>query len=301
MKKTWLILLVAIAPALASGQALVDTSKKWNTMVHSEMGFIVSSDLIRFGGDTTLGTILYKKVLRATDANGTGWYPYGMIRETMDQKVYYRTDTSAQEYLFYDFGAATGDTLLIGSLMSWNSGVNVYLETVPVVVLSVDSMLIGSQYRKRWNLGYEGMGWPTDAWVEGMGSMAGVLHENFGFVGGDYHELLCYYQADTLVYLDPDYSDCIVISSDRTELPGGCAITVNPNPVTGISTVSVTGACSGKTYWLDVFSSRGTLVRSGPAGNGTGIRAGDFTPGLWLFRFTDEGRTVTTLRVIIGL
>ena len=61
-----------------------------------------------------------------------------------------------------------------------------------MVVDSIDSVLIGNNYRQRTNL--HPLWGGHEEWIEGIGSISGILHNSFGLIGGNYFELLCYYE-----------------------------------------------------------------------------------------------------------
>ncbi len=70
----------------------------------------------------------------------------GAIREdVVEKKVYYVPPASTSEELLYDFNLEVGDTV--------KGYINTSLMPDDVdVVLSIDSVLVGSTYRKRWNI-----------------------------------------------------------------------------------------------------------------------------------------------------
>lgn len=95
--------------------------------------------------------------------------------------VYYVPKTETAEYLLYDFTAEAGDTLF-----------NVYATdgVFNYVVASVDSTLIGARYHKRVEI--EGGVY----WIEGIGSMQGILTTSMINISGFDLKLACMSAAD---------------------------------------------------------------------------------------------------------
>lgn len=298
MKKGLLIIGLLLMHNLLISQTLVDTTKKWNTMGISEMGFEFGSELIRFGKDTTVDATIYKKVLRATNEIQPDWASYGLIRETSDKKIYYRTDTSNQEYLLYDFGLTIDDTVTPTALDSYNSGENISLRSYPLIVRSIDSILVGGTLRKQLHLGQDFMG-ETDQWVEGMGSRSGMLHCNFGFVGGDTYKLMCFYQNDSLFWLNPSYTDCFFIESIIEEISHKVTFSINPDPVTDVSIISIKNTAGNKSMKLEIFSCTGEKIQTKDVKDGMEINRNDFIPGIYLFRLTIGSDRIRTIKVSV--
>lgn len=141
-------------------------------------------------------------------------------------------------------------------------------------------------------------GLETDQWVEGMGSKSGMLHCNFGFVGGDYYSLLCFYQNDSLLYLDPSYPDCFVISSVITEPAHEITVSINPNPVRDVSIVSIVNK-RDKSMKLEVYTFTGEKIIMLEASDGMKIYRNDFASGIYLFKFTYDSVKITTIKILI--
>ncbi|MCD6366414.1 MAG: hypothetical protein J7L46_02620, partial [Bacteroidales bacterium] len=199
MKTIGLTLFIITLVFFATGQSIVDTTNQWRTLIqgppYNPMPDVHTETII-FQQDTVIDGKTYKKVFCSLDEFMTNWEEYCYIRETPDKKVYMRSDTSQQEYLLYDMEANLNDTL-------WVTGIESYLESWSFVSYSrvidtIDSVLIGNIYRKRLLLN-GGLG----EWIEGMGSMTGILHNASGLVGGDWFELLCFSENDTVKYQNP--------------------------------------------------------------------------------------------------
>lgn len=299
MRKFSLLFALLLIYNFSISQTIVDSTQEWNTFLISEQGFQVGHELIRFGNDTTVNTNVYKKVLRLISEPQSSWSSYGLIRETTDKKIYYRTDTSNQEYLLYNFSLNLHDTVISTVISSYNSGAVTYLQSAPLVVQSIDSILVGTKFRKQLHMFSFYAGIETDQWVEGMGSLSGMLHSNFGFVGGDTYKLLCFLQNDSLFYLNPSYDLCYFLTSVFQEDSRRVSISINPNPVTGVSIVSIKNINKNESTRLKIYNCTGELIQSLQVRDGMEINGKNFISGLFLFRFTDDSGTVETVNVII--
>jgi hypothetical protein len=299
MKKGIIVYMLLFTCNISFGQTLVDTTKRWNNHWGSSIfGQGSGTEFIRFGNDTTVDANIYKKVLRATHEAPSNWSSYGLIRESAEKKIYYRTDTSNQEYLLYDFSLNINDTVLAVMMGSYNSGLNLFLGSELVFVLSIDSILIGNKYQKQLHMATVCSGVERDQWVEGMGGSAGMLHNDFGYVGGDFYELVCFYQNDSLFYLNPSYAYCYV---KPTSIPENCPenfISISPNPVTDISVVSIKNS-SEKSLNLEIFNTSGEKIIVMDVKDDTYIDRKNFAPGIYFFKFTTNSGAIRIIKVII--
>jgi hypothetical protein len=109
------------------------------------------------------------------------------LREA-SKKVYCRFSPGSPEFLLYDFDIETGDTILYG----WDN--------LPGYVMSSDSLLIGADYHKRYEI------WFFDGafqghFIEGVGSDLGLMYPDvlaFDIKG----DLFCFSMADTIYKID---------------------------------------------------------------------------------------------------
>ena len=78
-----------------------------------------------------------------------------------------------------------------------------------------------------------------DTWIEGTGSLFGVLLSGMCLLVGDSPQLLCFSENDTLKYFNPGFSTCYVVTGtdEKGALPD--AVSVFPNPAEDHLSVSV--------------------------------------------------------------
>jgi hypothetical protein len=138
----------------------------------------------------------------------------GAYRQNIPQKeVYFVEPFTNQECLLYDFKLGVGDTVT-----------GCYNPGSCIIVSSVDSVLIGSNYRKRINLATN----PPYSLIEGIGSTAGLLEPlcPFEYIAN----LICFSQNGQTLYPDT-VTDCI-LTTQIPEIPEVEIASVHPNPFT---------------------------------------------------------------------
>jgi len=204
-----------------------------------------------FMGDTIINSMAYHKVLRTGSIhqhcwNGNyinSWYPVydyaGAIRQdTAARKVYFVRMGFSTECLLYDFSLNVGDSIAdcLGS-----AGQNC------AIVNSIDSVLVGNNYRKRFNLAG---GWQYSL-IEGIGSTSGLLEPfcPFEYIGN----LICFSQYGQALYPDT-VTKCNLISGVENVQPEKHLAVVFPNPVTDELNVTINNKASSEIILYDLAS-----------------------------------------------
>lgn len=238
MKKAAFIILSIMSISLTWAQTyhpLVDTNKVWSIAHSYAQPFRYMSDFTKFEGDTTFNGHLYKQVWTTSDTTLESWNADGYIREENKQVYYLSWSGGPTNNLLYDFGANAGDTILL-----FSDPMGLYF-----VVDSVDNIiLLSGESRRRVNLsGYltgDFMG--NDTWVEGMGSLYGVLQSGTCVLVGDNPLLLCFHENDTLKYFNNSNSSCFIVTGIESHQPEAELVKVFPNPSDGFLSIHVNDA-----------------------------------------------------------
>jgi hypothetical protein len=189
-------------------------------------------------GDTIIAGNSYHKlsvpIVERTATGGTctncsGFWPgadAGFIRQDIPgKKVYFIEQGNSIEQLLYDFNMQTSDT--VKGYMESACGSN------PDIVGTIDSVLIGSNYRKRWDL----TGGHYEYLIEGIGLIQGLGDLNHflgqsdcGFIDGPFLAITCFVQNDTILYHPlPSYA-CEVITGIKNISENNNSINIYPNP-----------------------------------------------------------------------
>jgi len=103
--------------------------------------------------------------------------------------------------LIYDFNLQPGDTVVLNNPRAASE--------VTLTLTEIDSVETTDGYRERWKLTNDEFEIP-EYWIEGIGSMAGVINsttEIFGGLCGTYI-LLCEEENENTVYQNPQYESC---------------------------------------------------------------------------------------------
>ncbi len=189
-----------------------------------------------YAGDTLIDGFQYKRIQEIFVMTSSNWCCYppenlgsGFLREdTLAKRVFWRNGGMAQDSLLYDFDVQVGDTLkgYMGSCGDWGQ----YW-----TVESIDSLLIGINYRKRINFQVFDP-CMRFAIVEGIGSMMGLttcpyIPFEFGIT------LQCFTASDSLLYsapCGPDLEACGDLTSTTHERfsANGPYLRISPNPAT---------------------------------------------------------------------
>lgn len=200
MKILFILLFVAFC-SVANAQTyfpLLDTGKVWSTKwEQAAPPFTKRTEIIKFTDDTIIDFKTYKKVLKSEDENTSVWQSYGYVREDSLHKVYWKYNQS--ENLIYDFSLQVLDTLKF--------------ENRDFIVKSIDSVLIVNEYRKR--IVFDDY---CETWIEGIGSLSGIL--NIGQCGmtGGWTELLCFHENGELLYINPTQTVCYLNTVGTIEI-----------------------------------------------------------------------------------
>ncbi|MFH2143751.1 MAG: T9SS type A sorting domain-containing protein [Bacteroidota bacterium] len=294
MKKQLISLLFFLSTTVIFFQEIVDTSKMWGTAIHRLPSFTIITEYIKFNQDTVIDTNTYKKVFRSTDEFQSNWIPYGYIREAIDKKVFYRTDTSSQEYLIYDFEANINDTIDVTSIYSYSN--SWCLSNLPFIVDSIDTIFFAGQDRRQYYLFSNYGGSVTEIWLEGIGSIHGILHNWDGSVGGDGYDLLCYWENEVLKYHNSIYSECYWYYTNIGD-PIDLNVYVFPNPVTDKLFIEMFN--KDISYSVELMNIVGQVIFNGNFIDDGEIDVSGFSKGIYFLKIQGEG-FVETKKIVVN-
>jgi len=255
--------------------SLVDTNKLWSNLHHTHTGgpppYTYETHFIKFNVDTVIESKTYKKVFITYDSTQTAWSTCGYIREDSNSKVYFLGQLDSVERLLYDFNLLVGDTFIY----MFNSVVPIEL-----LVYSVDSVFIYDKYVKRITF------LPWETWYEGIGSSCGVLSSGLGGIVGSSYDLLCYYENDTLKYMNPDFNDCFIsmtVGNVDDYNTNQIKAVIFPNPVVSTSILKVENMRDKKVV-LEIYSLLGQRLMTTEIGEQTTINNSDFESGIYIYK-----------------
>lgn len=181
-------------------------------------------------GDTIIGSAAYK-IIEETIFSTTsglccgvvGGSGYGFLREdTVARKVYWRNEYMSSDSLLYNFTLNVGDTIK-GFLNPTNN---------EIIIESIDSVLVGTTYRKRFNIATPIYFYHNLSIIEGIGSTRGLTQLYWGDLFKE-STLNCFSVNGSIVYSDstnPDSTPCGSLTVSLSNLDRNNFLEVFPNP-----------------------------------------------------------------------
>ena len=245
-------------------------------------------------GDTTINGLTYDKLFtpfihEILNVNCQMWMGpgyKGAVREDVSlKKVFYVPQSDTAEQLLYDFNMQVGDTVQ-GYLRS-------YLQPGFDTVISIDSVLVGNTFRKRWyvNNSY------FISIIEGIGSTYGLIEPSPG-TSTDFptYDLTCYRLFDATLYPDT-LTNCDLITSLPSVEEGRNTIHVYPNPSRGRLNIESDDAGMEEIRLLDL-SGRTIQIWSAAGEQSFTIR--DLPDGMFILEIARRDDQTTRLPVTIN-
>ena len=196
-------------------------------------------------GDTLINGKMYHKIYKSGNAGSgcmsgpscnsyakTSYYQNkltGYFREDASKHIY--APGQPTEELLYDFNITVGDTIKnsSGTPLDCFKSPQYYLK-----VASIDSVLIGGVFHKRFNIDRIDAGSSTfyTSIIEGVGATTGLFSLRTSYCNLYYSQLLCFMQNNITVY--PDGQSCnLAVVSGINELSFQKSVIVYPNPGKG--------------------------------------------------------------------
>lgn len=287
MKMLPITIVLALSILSTSGQTyhkLVDTNKVWSTLGNACCPpWIYDTYFIRFTDDTLINSINYKRIEISTDSTQTVWSDYGFIYEDSLKKVHYIQQSTQVPRVIYDFSGLPGDSITINI-------------SDTMVIHHCDSVLFGTDYRKRYYLYYSEMGFDSlycETWVEGVGSMCGILRSGtYGFTGWG-TILLCFFENDSLLYHYYEFPGCYLSTVGiPSQNENKFSILIYPNPVVDCSLLEI--KAPGKTeYGIEIYNSTGQMIMKNFTANSKFlVEKKYFRSGLYFYRIINDNKIV---------
>jgi len=266
-----------------------DTNAIWcETSFYLLHTYIECPSIAYLAGDTTINNIKYKILL--ANQNCFGLINRGGIRQdTINKTVYFCIPNTTTDTLLYNFNLHVGDTLPITYN---NSGYN--------YVASIDSVLVGPTYRKRYNI-HNGSSSNGCSLIEGIGSTKGLLYPLNGALGYSFI-LNCFSNAGQIVYpYSPNTNEgycCAQLLTEVITVYNETAITIYPNPASDKIEVS---SRQNEVSNIEIYNLLGEIIYAYPTADYLSpitINVADIPNGVYFMQVkTSEG--IFTKKVII--
>jgi hypothetical protein len=292
--KRYLLSLLFTLPVISFGQSyhpLVTEYNLWSVYHnYCKADYNPFSQYVKFEGDVIVHDTVYKQIWISNDTLLEPWTTSGLIREDAQKRVWERLSSESPEQLKYDFGALPGDTLWLGD--------NPYL----YVMGTIDSLqIMTGEYRKQYHLLYPF--WPAceEIWIEGIGCLKGVLESGMCTAVGDDPTLICSLSHDTVLFHDPSYPECHLITWLEPSLPGPSSITVFPNPTRGTITVQLPPSHSQGT--LVIYDVYGRNPLDFPVSSGitqVSLNLADMPEGVYFLNFDSRSERLGPVKILLN-
>lgn len=210
--------------------------------------------IVAIDGDTLIQNQTYKilEVPFSID-NSTGncfglttGYRGAFRQEIPNKKVYFIPPSETAEQLLFDFTMEVGDTVK-GYLATYNPNRS---------ITSIDSVIVGNSYRKRWNVGAGS----TINLIEGVGSTFGFFQPLLGVLNHEPSYATTCFQENAITLYPETASECLVVTTVQSNARRKLTPSVFPNP--SANAVQLKFGSMAVNLTLNVFSSLGELVSS---------------------------------------
>jgi hypothetical protein len=218
----------------------------------------------------------------------------GFLRQDIaEKKVYWRNQWTNGDTLFYDFTLNVGDTLNSFLNDPWN----------PKTILSIDSVLVGTSYHKRFNIDTNIFRTEyTYSIIEGVGSTDGFsgVHENNAWQFGI--SLTCFSENGSIVYTpqnNPDTIPCgdLPVAVQDIYHQKNEIIIIFPNPTSGKITLNCKESYLPlKITIYDMLGRKYLEIDTNK--EFTGIDISELSPGIYYLR-AETNKTLLTFKKIM--
>lgn len=297
MKIVWTLILVLFI-RISSAQTNIyhqfpDSGVTWNFFETAPCwapGQYTYDYSIVMDGDTLINGMLYHKLSTPCKIQNTLGMCFpavgdsviavgyvGAIREdTVSRKVYYFD--GGVERLLYDFNMQIGDTVQ-GLMYSFGSTTD--------TVISIDSILIGSSYHKRWHINSCYGVWL----IEGIGSTHGLVRQLPGCqLNGPHASLVCVNQNGNVIY-QTSGGPCETITSLKEE-GSNTTYKVFPNPSASDFTVEFDNA---DMHILEILDLSGKRIHIYQLNSSNSFHVPALTAGSYILRFIrNDGKIINS-------
>lgn len=230
------ILFSQVYPIPAKGAEWNNTVIDFQTVIENQ-----TTTRLEVKGDTLIDSVKYSKLFASWEVGyyqtgacefsssgigGSNINRYeGAIRTDEKNRVHYIHSGTTETLTLYDFSLSVGDSVLLSEVS------NPYY----AYVIEIEQILVGDSQRMKFLM--EGMYGNEDIWIEGIGSLYGLLSTEFRLWEFHQYELSCYEEEGITLYTsDPSCTRCEIVTKVVPKRLSDCA-SIFPLPITGKSIV----------------------------------------------------------------
>jgi len=302
MKKRVLVLFSVACTVLFSGNSFGQIDYFANNPVWTEtsqcadMNCTLCTHIVNYnyyiGGDTTINSIIYKKLLKRGQLSSYGGCMYFYCNDTgsysnvleimvrqVNRSIYVVPAHDTASYLLYNFNLKIGDTLP----QTYN-----HYAVDTAIVTKIDSMRVGNNYRKIFKIQCKYT--PMDTAIfEGIGCETGFI-ENMEMTEFCEYRLNCFGINDT-AYYPAKGTTCYLPLGIQNIKSVSNSMTVFPNPCTTSFTIKSSELKSSQIQLFNVIG-QSVLNPITMSGQQVSIDVSTLPKGIYVVQMTDvlDGR-----------
>jgi hypothetical protein len=214
-------------------------------------------------------------------------YMGALLDDSITNKVYFVKPNQNHDTLLFDYNLLVEDT--IEGMLTANC---------TMTISSIDSVLVGNEYRKKWNFTTcnEGEGY----FIQGIGSDNGLIEwiNSWGFTAA---YLVCVKTSEKILY-ETDWNSfvgCVLIPTVEEERNAELDLKFYPNPFSGQTTLLADNHFQNAT--LTILNSFGQIVNQvqNIYGEKVTISRDNLTCGLYFYQLKERKKTIAIGKLII--
>ena len=223
----------------------IKSNCEWNTYSWFEIAY---NTTFQVTGNTLVNDTAYNKLIIYPTGYGGGTFEeIKLIREdSLSKSIYQRLNNT--DFKIYDYSLNVGDTFHYENPQWVNYQIDLVLDSITDNVYSVNGQYleINMDPLKAYYFHDALMPWDNNIiWVEGIGSLAGILFSYTDWQGGDEGEtLLCHYNQNGVrdfhyIYYE-ELEDCqgyVGLSENKYDRK----VQIYPNPIDNSSNIKIKG------------------------------------------------------------
>jgi hypothetical protein len=283
-----------------------DSSAVWNIHSNEPCGLFFDTweywYSYTLSGDTIIGGTDYHKLIcpvQVVSSNGgcgiTGTWVLpghfaGSIRQDLpNKKVFYVPPADSVEQLLYDFNMQVGDTVK-GYTAPWSG--------LTDTVQSIDSVLIGNDYRKRLFLDpcYQ------IYLIEGIGSTYGLIERSPGCITDASDFSITCFKQNSIVLFPASTTNCDLITSVNNPVEKIGSVIISPNPFHGTATLRINTSSAKFRGQLKIYDLTGRILMKQEIGSAVSlINRNGLADGIYFLRLTgnENQQVIATGKLIL--
>ena len=284
MKKlTMLVFLSFLTLSIFSQEyyQLIKEERSWSVMTVIPTGEWPPFDTTFFtinyyiSGDSSLNNLQYKRIFSSREEIPTNWNLIGLIREDSNKNIWYKRIVDENEVQLYNFTLNAGDSLKLG----FDTSFYYYVDSVTTCAINE------TQRKKYWISSVND--W-HETWIEGIGSNKGIINSASASMVGGWTWSLCESDSGELIYQNPNYESCYLVTDiNENKKP---IIQIYPNPAKNLLTIKNGGNIKIKSITLSNTSGR--IIKRFDSGK-TRLGISKISSGLYILKIFYETGTLT--------